>query len=1451
MCDASAVSATHLQVRRGRSVEDHKTRLSAKVHGSIEEAWVEALSPPGQSRVRYHGGTVQHSRPGTRTGSPSNFLRFAFRLMLAVYLLASLGLPSALQAGVVAFVGAQTDMGSGWRTVGLLKNLDADGNNVLGSDGYYLFGLSSSKQPPYIQTWTPTSSVYPGNSAYSMVDNPVTTPGASPTTEQSGTANPTPGTNVGTSILTFKMSGAGGSLPYRLRVGVMIDNVGGSTYNASSVRIFQVGGSGDSGQFSLSAAVYNDKNPDWVFFDITGAQVNDTYELEAFGGALGIATVGAVSFDSMGAPGAVTNVGSLTDLGAGWRTAGVLKSLDVDGNNVLGSDGWYLFGGTDSSTSMPAYVSSWTPTSSIYPGNSVYFTIDDPTTTPGASPSTERSGTANPWPGPNNGAQVLSFTMATVVPGRVRVGVMVDNVGGGGFNPSALRLFQVGGPGDSGPVGVTGALFNDDIPDWIFFDITGATAGSQYELEAFAGTQGIAAVGAVSFDHQALVGSVTNVGAITDLGSGWRTSAIPKSLDGDGNNVLGTDGYYLLGGSPTSSSQPGYVSSWSLTSTTYPGNSLYASIDNPTTTPGSSPTKEQSGTANAQPGSNLGSSILSFVFGQAVPSHVRVGVMIDNLDSVTYNPSYVRVFQVGGVGDSGQISTGSPVYNDSVPDWIFFDIDGAYPGTQYEVEAFGGPLGLGTIGAISFDTVSGIQIGQLAARFVETGNYFSAALAATGGSGSYPKWSVSSGTLPPGLTLAPSGVISGVPTSAGIAGSPYTFSVQATDSTDVTSSPQALSLGVGPITITGSTGLPNATIGYPYSEQYVVGEFGTPGVLTVIGGNPPYNVSYNYIYFGNTSFNITLPTGLSAANGLVLGTPQANTYEPLNSGYPTPTPTGTYTLGFSISDTNGSSAITAYTTLNLTVLPNTTLPPVVSSLTIPAGAVGNAYATQLAAAQGTAPFTWGLASGSSTPPGLSLSPLGVLSGTPTKSIGSPFTFTVVVTDNLGRQSTPQGLSFAVTPVVVNISSLPTGTTGTPYSQTLTASGGTGFYEDWQVTSGSLPSGLTLNYWTGTISGTPTTATTASFGVSVLDSGKNASASVTFYLSVSGTPTGPSITTVTPSSGLAGTPTTIAGSNFGATQGSSTVAFNLTPAVVTQWSASSIHVLVPPSATSGAVVVSVNSVPSNGVQFQVSPSITQLSTSTGVVGANVTITGTNFGSNPGVVSFNRVAATVASGNWSSTAISTTVPTGASTGNLVVTVNGIASSGALFSVLQSPSITSLSPAFGPVASSVTIAGANFGTTQGTSTVTFNGTPAMATTWGSASVVVPVPSGATTGYVVVTVNGEASAGAFFTVSASPTLTLNPSSGPVLSLVTITGGNFGATQGASAVTFNGILAAVPAAGWTATSITVPVPLASTTGIVTVIVNGVPSTSGAFTVIPQSITEYIRLGGRVIAIEQ
>jgi len=64
-------------------------------------------------------------------------------------------------------------------------------------------------------------------------------------------------------------------------------------------------------------------------------------------------------------------------------------------------------------------------------------------------------------------------------------------------------------------------------------------------------------------------------------------------------------------------------------------------------------------------------------------------------------------------------------------------------------------------------------------------------------------------------------------------------------------------------------------------------------------------------------------------------------------------------------------------------------------------------------------------------------------------------------------------------------------------------------------------------------------------------------------------------------------------------------------------------------------------------------------------------------------------------------------GATTGNVVVTVGGVASNGVSFTVTApGPSITSLNPTSGLVGASVTITGANFGATQGTSTVTFSG-------------------------------------------------------------------------------------------------------------------------------------------------
>jgi hypothetical protein len=56
-------------------------------------------------------------------------------------------------------------------------------------------------------------------------------------------------------------------------------------------------------------------------------------------------------------------------------------------------------------------------------------------------------------------------------------------------------------------------------------------------------------------------------------------------------------------------------------------------------------------------------------------------------------------------------------------------------------------------------------------------------------------------------------------------------------------------------------------------------------------------------------------------------------------------------------------------------------------------------------------------------------------------------------------------------IVLSPSALPFATTGTPYAQMLTASGGTPPYT-FSVLSGALPPGLMLNPATGLVSGTP-------------------------------------------------------------------------------------------------------------------------------------------------------------------------------------------------------------------------------------------------------------------------------------------------------------------------------------------------------------------------------------------
>jgi hypothetical protein len=132
---------------------------------------------------------------------------------------------------------------------------------------------------------------------------------------------------------------------------------------------------------------------------------------------------------------------------------------------------------------------------------------------------------------------------------------------------------------------------------------------------------------------------------------------------------------------------------------------------------------------------------------------------------------------------------------------------------------------------------------------------------------------------------------------------------------------------------------------------------------------------------------------------------------------------------------------------------------------------------------------WSIQSGS-LPTGLNpINELtGVISGTP--SAAGTFIFTPQVTDSLSQTDpTPPTLSITIVlppPPTITTSSVPNGTFGSAYNQTVQATGGTGEIS-WSLSAGSLPPGLNpINPSTGLISGTPSAAGTFNFTVRATD-----------------------------------------------------------------------------------------------------------------------------------------------------------------------------------------------------------------------------------------------------------------------------------------------------------------------------------------------------------------------------
>jgi RHS repeat-associated protein len=322
-----------------------------------------------------------------------------------------------------------------------------------------------------------------------------------------------------------------------------------------------------------------------------------------------------------------------------------------------------------------------------------------------------------------------------------------------------------------------------------------------------------------------------------------------------------------------------------------------------------------------------------------------------------------------------------------------------------------------------------------------------------------------------------------------------------------------------------------------------------------------------------------------------------------------------------------------------------------------------------------------------------------------------------------------------------------------------------------------------------------------------------------------------ITSISPATIQTGGSLTIFGSGFGASQGlSNSISFTGVPAsprvVANSWTATKIVVTVPASAISGTVSVVVSSRASNALPLTVTPVVNSVTPAAALPGTQVTVAGSGFGNTQaigsGSITFNRVS--VVPSTWSSTSIVVTVPSNATSGIVMATVAGQPSSSSVV-FTPVPNIATISPAQAAAGTQVTINGNSFGMAQGSSSVIFNGVAAQISNWTNSTLQAVVPN-TSSGPVTVHVNGVSSNSTTFAVSPG-IISISPDPGMAGSPVTISGTAFGSPQGSSAITFNGLAAAVT--NWSNGAIVAIVPPNVTAGQVQVTVNGMASNGVSF----------------------
>jgi alpha-tubulin suppressor-like RCC1 family protein len=319
----------------------------------------------------------------------------------------------------------------------------------------------------------------------------------------------------------------------------------------------------------------------------------------------------------------------------------------------------------------------------------------------------------------------------------------------------------------------------------------------------------------------------------------------------------------------------------------------------------------------------------------------------------------------------------------------------------------------GQVSGVAAVTVNEADLAILTTSLADgvVGTPYSETLTASGGDGSYT-WSVSTGTLPVGLTLTSGGTISGTPTAEGT----KTFTVEVASHGLTATRELTITIAEMPLSIT-TTSIP----------PFMAGKYSS--FTLEAAGRPSYTLEWTIV-------DGVLPTGLSLSRyGRIAGIPESQ---------------GTSSVVVRV--TSGASS--AEGTFEIIVLPELR----VVETTIGTLMVNEPVSIVLAAEGGDGSYTWSVSPYSRLPDGLSLSAGGVIAGVPTTA-GTAFSSVTVSSAGFDASRT---FSLRVLPeLVIPDQVLPAGRQWEWYSEKIIAIGGDGSFE-WSLVPNSTPPGMIVD-----------------------------------------------------------------------------------------------------------------------------------------------------------------------------------------------------------------------------------------------------------------------------------------------------------------------------------------------------------------------------------------------------